>query len=126
MAHLTQRLFIFFALLITSIASADDFQAFQNPPDSARPWVYWFIMDGNLSKEGITADFEAMQKQGIGGIILMEVNIGVPRGKVDFMSEEWQNLFVHIVREAERCNLSVTLNSGPGWTGSGEIGRAHV
>ena len=33
---------------------------FAAPPDSARPWVYAFIVDGNLSKEGITADLEAL------------------------------------------------------------------
>ncbi|MDR3232803.1 MAG: hypothetical protein LBT46_03920, partial [Planctomycetaceae bacterium] len=117
------RTFICVTILLSAfLAFAETEQlakGFANPSAENRPWVYWFIMDGNLSKEGITADFEAMQKQGIGGIILMEVNIGVPRGNVGFMSEEWQNLFVHIVREAERCNLQVTLNSGPGWTGSG-------
>ncbi|MDR1959552.1 MAG: hypothetical protein LBQ54_11020, partial [Planctomycetaceae bacterium] len=81
---------------------AVEFSEFQTPPDSARPAVYWFIMDGNLTKEGITADFEAMKQQGIGGLILMEVNVGVPRGKVEFMSETWQEHFVHIVRETER------------------------
>jgi hypothetical protein len=92
---------------------------FQTPPDAARPWVYWFIMDGNLSHEGITADLESMKEQGIGGVILMEVNVGVPRGSVDFMSEEWQRLFAHAVHETERLGLQLTLNSGPGWTGSG-------
>ncbi|MDR3111544.1 MAG: hypothetical protein LBU65_17885, partial [Planctomycetaceae bacterium] len=105
--------------LVTLPLFAFDLRDFQSPPDSARPWVYWFIMDGNLSKEGITADFEAMQKQGIGGIIMMEVNNGVPRGDVGFMSEKWQQLFAHIVHETERLGLQLTLNSGPGWTGSG-------
>ena len=36
---------------------------FTKPPAAARPWVYWFIMDGNLSREGITADFEAMARR---------------------------------------------------------------
>ncbi|MDR1269391.1 MAG: hypothetical protein LBK82_07685, partial [Planctomycetaceae bacterium] len=103
--------------LAGSILSAAEFSLFQVPPDSVRPWVYWFIMDGNLSKEGITADLESMKQQGIGGVIIMEVNVGVPRGKVDFMSEQWQELFVHIVRESERLGLQITLNSGPGWTG---------
>ncbi len=92
---------------------------FLTPPDVAKPWVYWVIMDGNLTREGITADFEAMRDQGVGGFIMMEVNNGVPRGSVDFMSETWQELFVHIVREAERCGLQMTLLSGPGWAGSG-------
>ena len=80
---------------------------FFTPPDVAKPWVYWVIMDGNLTREGVTADFEAMRDQGVGGFIMMEVNNGVPRGSVDFMSETWQELFVHIVREAERCGLQM-------------------
>ncbi|MDR1923630.1 MAG: hypothetical protein LBQ66_04575, partial [Planctomycetaceae bacterium] len=91
-----------FVILFPLSVLAVEFSEFQTPPDSARPAVYWFIMDGNLTKEGITADFEAMKQQGIGGLILMEVNVGVPRGKVEFMSETWQEHFVHIVRETER------------------------
>jgi glycosyl hydrolase family 106( putative alpha-L-rhamnosidase) len=92
---------------------------FDHPPPAARPWVYWFIMDGNLSREGITADLEAMHRAGIGGVILMEVDMGVPRGPVKFMSPEWQDLFRHAVKEAQRLGLQITLNAGPGWTGSG-------
>ncbi len=66
---------------------ADDFR---DPPASARPWVYWFFMDGNLSREGITADLEAMKAAGIGGVILMEVDVGVPRGSVRFIAASAQ------------------------------------
>jgi len=92
---------------------------FSTPPDAARPWVYWFWMDGNISREGITADLEAMQRAGIGGVILMEVDVGIPRGPVAFMSDAWRALFKHAVLEAERLGLDITLNAGPGWTGSG-------
>ena len=94
-------------------------QGFRNPPESARPWVYYFIMDGNLTREGITADFEALKRAGIGGVIMMEVDVGIPRGPVKFMSPEWRALFKHAVGEAERLGLQITLNAGPGWTGSG-------
>lgn len=92
---------------------------FADPPDSARPWVYWMWMDGNLTREGITADLEAMREAGLGGVVICEVNVGVPRGPVEFMSPAWRGLFKHVVREAERLGLEVTLNAGPGWTGSG-------
>jgi hypothetical protein len=92
---------------------------FKNPPDSARPGVYWYFMDGNLSGEGMTADLESMKEVGLGNLVFLEVNIGVPRGPVDFMSEKWQDLFVHAVRESERLGIDITLGSGPGWTGSG-------
>ena len=41
-------------------------QGFINPPDSARPGVYWYFMDGNLDREAMTADLESMKKAGIG------------------------------------------------------------
>ena len=52
---------------------------FLNPPDSARPGVYWYFIDGNLSKEGMTADLDARNQAGIGNVIFLEVNVGVPR-----------------------------------------------
>lgn len=115
---------ILLATSLLGVSSAADFAdpletSFLHPPDSARPWVYYFIMDGNLTREGITADFEAMQRAGIGGMIVMEVDAGIPRGPVKFMSPEWRQIFKHAVGEAERLGLQITLNAGPGWTGSG-------
>jgi len=92
---------------------------FKNPPDSVRPGVYWYFMDGNLSREAMTADLESMKEAGIGQVIFLEVNVGLPRGSVDFLSEAWQDLFTHAVREAERLGIEITLGIGPGWTGSG-------
>jgi hypothetical protein len=94
-------------------------RSFERPPASCRPWVYWVFMDGNLSREGITADLEAMRRVGIGGVIIMEVDVGIPRGPVGFMSEQWRGMFKHAVGEAERLGLEIALISGPGWTGSG-------
>ncbi|MBT1685626.1 glycosyl hydrolase [Dawidia soli] len=92
---------------------------FLHPPDDARPGVYWYFMDGSLSKEGMTADLESMKQEGIGSVLFLEVNVGVPRGKVDFLSEEWKTLFAHAVHECERLGIEMTLGVGPGWTGSG-------
>lgn len=94
-------------------------KGFLNPPDAARPGVYWYFMDGNLSKTAITADLESMKSAGIGNVLFLEVNVGVPRGKVDFLSEEWQDIFRHAVREAERLGITISLGVGPGWSGSG-------
>ena len=117
--------FLLFAFLLIPLVSTSQTQSdalrqgFSRPPDEARPWVYWVWMDGNLSREGITADLEAMKSAGIGGMIIMEVNVGIPQGPVKFMSPEWRQMFKHAVTEAERLGLQITLISGPGWTGSG-------
>jgi len=76
-------------------------------------------MDGNLSRAEMTKDLESMKDVGISNLIFLEVGIGVPRGSVDFMSEEWQDLYVHAVREAERLGIKILLGAGPGWCGSG-------
>ncbi|MEK7720287.1 MAG: glycosyl hydrolase [Bacteroidota bacterium] len=94
-------------------------QGFVTPPDSTRPGVYWYFMDGNISRKGMTEDLESMKQAGIGSVIFLEVNVGIPRGPVTFLSDEWQDLFKHAVKEAERLGISLTLGSGPGWAGSG-------
>lgn len=94
-------------------------EGFINPPDSARPGVYWYFMDGNIDTRAMTADLESMKKAGIGYVLFLEVNVGVPRGKVDFLSEEWQESFKHAVRECERLGIKLIMGSGPGWAGSG-------
>ena len=94
-------------------------KGFLNPPVSALPGVYWYFMDGNLSKQGMTEDLQSMKKAGIGNVVFLEVNVGVPQGKVDFLSDEWYDLFKHAIDECKRLGINMTLGIGPGWTGSG-------
>ena len=72
-----------------------------------------------MSKRTVTADLEAMKKAGIGNLIFLEVNVGIPRGPVDFLNVEWQDIFAHAVAEAKRLGIDITIGIGPGWTGSG-------
>jgi hypothetical protein len=94
-------------------------QNFLHPPASARPWVYWFWLNGNITSNGITADLEAMQRVGIGGVLIMEVDQGAPKGPADFGKESWRGLFQHMLAEAHRLGLEVNMNNDAGWCGSG-------
>ena len=101
-------------------ANKEDLRAgFRAPPAQSRPWVYWFWLSGNITKEGITADLEAMHHAGIGGVLIMEVDQGAPLGPVKFMSPAWRALFKHVVAEAQRLGLEVNMNNDAGWEGSG-------
>ncbi len=120
MTHFQRFLLLCLCSLLPAALPADDLaRTFSQPPDAARPGVYWYFMDGNLSRAGMTRDLEAMRAAGLGHLVFLEVNVGVPRGPVDFLSDAWQELYVHAVREAERLGIEITLGSGPGWTGSG-------
>ena len=102
-------------------AGVDLDAGFRHPPDSARPWVYWFWLDGNITKEGITADLEAMQRVGLGGALWMwggGVGEGV-KGPVKFLSPQWWELMRHTVQEADRLGLKINLTAGSGWSHSG-------
>jgi len=94
-------------------------KGFAAPPASARPWVYWFPLSGNLTREGITADLEAMQRVGVGGVLYMEVDQGAPKGPADFAGPLWRELFRHACSEANRLGLELNMNNDAGWCGSG-------
>jgi hypothetical protein len=93
---------------------------FKSPPASARPWVFWFWINGNVSKEGITADLEAFKKAGIGGMIWMEVSgpWWAPDGPVRALSPEWHEAFQWAVRECARLGLELDMTVDFGY-GSG-------
>ena len=94
---------------------------FHQPPASTWSWAYWWWLDGAASREGITADLEAMKQQGISGALLFDAGVGgpkAPKGPV-FMSEAWRELFRHALREADRLKIEVGVNLCSGWNAGG-------
>jgi hypothetical protein len=117
----TISLFVLMLLAFKIYASSlsDLEQGFVHPPDSARPWIFWFWLNGNITSNGITADLEAMKRVGIGGVVIMDVDQGTPKGPVTFLSPQWLDLFRHTCAEAKRLGLQVSMNDDAGWSGSG-------
>lgn len=93
---------------------------FRRPPAAARPWVYWFWINGNISKEGITADLESFQQAGIGGVLWMEVSgpWWAPEGEVEAASPQWHDAIQWAFRECRRLGLEFDLSVDFGY-GSG-------
>ena len=122
-----KRLLILIALLILGLSgpvpaapqSGNLAAGFAAPPQTAKPWVYWFWSDGNITREGITADLEAMKRTGIGGVLIMEVDQGPPKGPARFMGPQWRELFKFVLQEAACLGIEVNMNNDAGWCGSG-------
>ena len=93
-------------------------QAFRNPPSSAKPFTWWHWMNGHVSKEGITADLEAMAAAGVGGVQAFNVDILQP-GPVGYASDQWYSLMNHAIRECRRLGLEFDMHNCPGWSSSG-------
>src|SRR3954468_13500339 len=103
-------LLIFLVARVQAVDSVTELErGFRSPPASARPWVFWFWLNGNITSNGITADLEAMKRVGIGGVLIMEVNQGAPAGKADFGGPVWRDLFKHVCAEARRLDLEVNM-----------------
>ncbi|MEI8206458.1 MAG: glycosyl hydrolase, partial [Kiritimatiellales bacterium] len=92
---------------------------FLTPPDSAKPWIFHCWMNGYVTKEGITKEFEEMKKAGVGGMQIFNVRTGFPRGPVSFNSPEWFELYAHAVKEAGRLGLELIFHNTGGFSGSG-------
>jgi hypothetical protein len=108
------------ATILLLTAQTDALAAgFVNPPEWARPHTWWHWMDGNVTKEGITADLEAMAEVGIGGAQMFTVAQGIPKGPVDYMSPLWREMTLHAVREAGRLGIELCLHNCAGWSSSG-------
>lgn len=92
---------------------------FEAPPVTAKPQIWWHWLNGHISREGITADLEAMKEKGLGGFTLFNVSEGTPEGPVKYMSDEWWSLVKHTKAEAKRLGLEMGFHNGAGWSSSG-------
>ncbi len=115
------------ALVSASIARAqraDDYLArgFQQPPDSAKPRVWWHWMNGNVTKAGIKADLEWMNRVGIGGFQNFDASLGTPQivqKRLIYMTPEWKDAFRYATTLADQLGLEEGVASSAGWNLSG-------
>ena len=105
-------------LLATSLcALAQDrndslYQGFENPPDSAKPRVWWHWMNGNITKDGIKLDLEWMKRSGIGGFQNFDAAMNTPKvvdKRLVFMTPEWKDAFRYTTELADQLGLEETF-----------------
>ena len=94
-------------------------QKFNEPDQAARPWVYWNWMNGNISKEGITSDLEAMRDVGIGGVMMFNIGGLVHEGGIDYGTKEWLDMVKHAAKTANEFDISFVMHNCDGWSSSG-------
>jgi hypothetical protein len=97
-------------------------QRFSNPPNSARPRVWWHWMNGNITKEGIRLDLEWMHRVGLGGTTIFEGSIDTPqvvRNRLVYMTPEWKDAFRYATTTADALGMEMSIASSPGWSATG-------
>jgi hypothetical protein len=109
------------ALCSIPLFASDLAVRFANPPAATQPRCYWYWMDGNYTKDGITKDLEAMKRVGIGeayiGLISGQSNLKA--GEVKVLSDPFWDVMAHTFREGTRLGVDIGVFNSPGWSQSG-------
>ncbi|HTY61826.1 MAG TPA: glycosyl hydrolase [Acidobacteriota bacterium] len=95
---------------------------FQDPPDSAKPRVWWHWMNGNITKEGIKLDLEWMKRIGIGGFQNFDAALATPQvveKRLVYMTPEWKDAFRYAATLADQLGLEMAIAGSPGWSETG-------
>ncbi len=110
-----KKLLLTVACAASLVAGAGLYEDFVKPPDAAKPWCYWYWVNGNVDRATATADLEAMKKMGFGGLLLLDprgydTRVWKPEVKLAFASPEWYEMVAFAVRECARLGLEFTMN----------------
>ncbi len=125
--HIFACVFLLGGLLAASAAAGELENCFANPPPEARLRVYWWWLNGNVTKDAITRDLEQMKAKGIAGALIFDANgsdqdgnAGTPAGPM-FGTPAWRELFHHALVEADRLGIEISLNLQSGWNLGGPL-----
>ncbi|SEO66482.1 alpha-L-rhamnosidase [Flavobacterium sp. CF108] len=124
----TLKLLTVLFLLFAGILSAQEIHKkentfFQPTKESSKPWTYWYWMQSAYSKEGITADLEAMKRAGIEGAYLMTIKGPANPPLIDppvlQLSKEFWDLVHWALTEADRVGVKIGFHPADGFAVAG-------
>jgi len=97
-------------------------EGFRQPPDSAKPLVWWHWMNGNISKEGIKLDLEWMHRAGLKGFQNFDAALATPQvvdHRLAYMTPEWKDAFKYATTLADQLGMEEAIAGSPGWSETG-------
>src|SRR5215472_11671343 len=100
-------------------------QGFENPPNGARPRVWWHWMNGNITKAGIKLDLEWMHRVGLGGFQNFDAALNTPKfvdKRLVYMTPEWKDAFKYATTLADQLGLEKEIAGSRGWREQGGPG----
>ena len=113
------------ALAVTSSAqkATDPLQSgFENPPESAKPRVWWHWMNGNITEKGIKLDEEWMHRAGLGGFQNFDAALFTPQvvdKRLAYMTPDWKDAFKYAISLADQLGHEDAIAGSPGWSETG-------
>ena len=117
-------LFFLAVFALSQAAGAQSlYEQFADPPQEARPRVWWHWMDGNVSMDGIQKDIEWMERAGIGGFHQFDAGgIGLPPivdETMPYQTPQWKVAMRYAMELAAAKGMETAVASAPGWSSTG-------
>ena len=115
-------LWVLFVMLSCSACSDNKMEReFASPPEEVQTAVYWYWISGNISKEGVVDDLNAMKRAGINRAFIG--NIGqdglYTEHNVKLFSDEWWEILHTALKTASELGIEIGIFNSPGWSQSG-------
>jgi hypothetical protein len=100
---------------------------FQNPPQPARPSIYWLWLNGYVNRSYLETELSQFSEKGIGGLCIFDMGArgdkkAAPPPGPAFMSDEFVDNLAHTLKLARKFNLDVQLAACSSW----DLGGAWV
>ena len=100
-----------------------DVEQFKNPPKVYYPETWFHFIGSNISKEGISADLEAINAAGLSGIQWFHGDFGGKWPKVEkdikALTPDWEEMVSFMGQKAKDLGLRFTIQTCPGWAMAG-------
>lgn len=108
------------ALLAQSQSTVRLEQGFRNPPQLAKPDVYWLWMNGFVDPESARKDLQAIKDAGFGGVLLFDMGAAGdkaarPTAGPAFLSPEWMAQFKRSADQAKSLGLALDFSVISSW-----------
>ncbi len=103
----------------STLANWPDAATFTTPSAQYGVETWWHWLNGNLSKEGVTKDLQAMRDQGIPRATILAVSMAAEGPVSPFLSDKWFELWRYTAEEANRIGVKLGTHLGPGWSATG-------
>jgi len=117
------RIIFSLLIIISSCTRSDDIDRnFHSPPESVKMGMWWSWISGNISKEGVIKDLEAMKAKGITKVFIGNFHLTdfpIQQGDVKLFSDEWWDITHTALKTAGELDIEIGIFNCPGWSQSG-------
>ena len=110
-------LYLFFILSLLSGCESDSIYKIPETSSQSKPWTRWWWMGSSVTKSGISQHLEAFKDKGLGGVEIVPIygEKGDEENFIPYLSDQWIDMLLYTLREAERLDLGVDMTLGTGW-----------